>query len=58
MYKKNGNKENEIRGNKEEINTAGKALLSLEREVNGIIVNKTEKCKGKLTQRKTKKSPS
>ena len=50
-----GNKENGISGNKEEINTAGKALLSLERKVNGIIVNKTEKCKGKWTRVNTKK---
>ena len=44
-----GNKENRISGNKEETNRAGKALLSLERKANGIIVNKTEKCKGKWT---------
>ena len=51
-----GNKENGISGNKEETNKAGKALLSLERKTNGIIVNKTEKCKGKWTRVNTKKN--
>jgi len=51
-----GNKENGISGNKEETNNAGKALLNLERKTNSIIVNKTEKCKGKWTRVNTKKA--
>ena len=45
-----GNKENGISGNKEDINEAGRALLNLEIKTEGIIVNKTEKCKGKWTR--------
>ena len=50
-----GNKEDGIIGNNEEKNEAGKALLDLEEEVQGVIVNKTEKCKGKWTRVNTKR---
>ena len=45
-----GNKENGIKGNNEMTNEAGVSLLDLERKVKGIIINKTEKCKGKWTR--------
>ena len=45
-----GNKENGIIGNNENTNEAGKALTNLEIKTKGIIVNKTEKCKGKWTR--------
>ena len=45
-----GNKENGIIGNNENTIEAGKALTNLEIKTKGIIVNKTEKCKGKWTR--------
>ena len=49
-----GNKENGIKGNNETTNVAGIELIELEKKVAGIIVNKTEKCKGKWTRVNTK----
>ena len=50
-----GNKEDGIKGNKEGKNNAGKALLKLEEEVKGVIVNKTRKCNGLWTRVNTQK---
>ena len=50
-----GCKEDGIEGNNEEQNEAGKALLNLEQTTQGIILNKTPKCKGKWTRVNTKK---
>ena len=49
-----GCKEDGIEGNNEEKNEAGKALLQLEQATQGVIVNKTRKCKGKWTRINTK----
>ena len=46
--------EDGIEGNKEVKNVAGNALLNLEQTKQGIIVNKTSKCKGKWTRVNTK----
>ena len=48
-----GNKENGIKEKNEITNEAGIALIDLERKVKGIIVNKTEKCRGKWTRLNT-----
>ena len=50
-----GNGENGIKENKPEINEAGKSLLSLEKSVNGMIINKTKKCRGMWTRINTQK---
>ncbi|CAL4152725.1 unnamed protein product [Meganyctiphanes norvegica] len=50
LNSKIGNKEDGINGNNEGKNEAGKALLDLEQKVKGIIVNRTQKCKGKWTR--------
>ena len=49
-----GCKENGIKDNNEEQNEAGKSLLHMEHTTQGIIVNKTSKCKGKWTRINTK----
>ena len=49
-----GCKQNGIKGNKEEQNEAGKSLLNIEQTTQGVIVNKTLKCKGKWTRINTK----
>ena len=49
-----GCKEDGIAGNNEEKNEAGKSLLNLEQTTQGVIVNKTSKCKGKWTRVNTK----
>ena len=49
-----GCKEDGIDGNNEGQNEAGKALLNLEQISQGLIVNKTQKCKGKWTRVNTK----
>ena len=49
-----GCKEDGIEGNNEGQNEAGKALLNLEQKCQGLIVNKTKKCKGKWTRVNTK----
>ena len=49
-----GCKEDGIEGNNEGQNEAGKALLNLEQTCQGLIVNKTKKCKGKWTRVNTK----
>ena len=43
-----------IDGNNKEQNEAGKALLRLEQTTQGVIINKTTKCKGKWTRVNTK----
>ena len=43
-----------IDGNNKEQNEAGKALLRLEQATQGVIINKTTKCKGKWTRVNTK----
>ena len=47
-------KENGIKGNNEVQNDAGLALLNIEQKSQGVIVNKTLKCKGKWTRISTK----
>ena len=49
-----GCKENGIKGNNMEQNEAGKELLNLEKNTQGLIVNKSIKCKGKWTRVNTK----
>ena len=49
-----GCKEGGIDGNNEEQNEAGKALLKLEQSTQGVIINKTNKCKGMWTRVNTK----
>ena len=52
-----GSKEDGIKGNNEDQNEAGKSLLKLEETTQGVIINKTTKCKGKWTRVNTKKQP-
>ena len=49
-----GCSEEGIKGNNEEQNEAGKALLRMEQATKAVIVNKTLKCKGKWTRINTR----